>query len=126
MNKERSQRTVAVTGGGSGMGRVIARRFAGQGDFVYILGRTKSRLLETAEGAKSIESIVCDVTDTTSVSNAIQGITDKHQTIDVLINCAGGMIAINPEADLIEGHKGEAAFVNGEILNISGGQQFGR
>src|SRR5688572_10344238 len=97
MSKKQSQRTIVVTGGGSGMGRAIAQRFARQGDFVYILGRTKSKLLETAKGFVGIESIVADVTDTTAISNAIQKITDERQTIDVLIYCAGGTVTIDPE-----------------------------
>lgn len=42
-------RTAIVTGGSSGMRRAIAESLARNGDRVVIIGRSKERLVETAE-----------------------------------------------------------------------------
>lgn len=55
-------RRVLVTGGGSGIGRAVARAFAEAGDAVTIAGRRREALEETARGF-SMECRVADVTD---------------------------------------------------------------
>jgi len=55
-------RRVLVTGGGSGIGRAVARAFAGAGDAVTIAGRRREALEETADGF-GIEVREADVTD---------------------------------------------------------------
>lgn len=42
-------RTIVVTGGGTGIGKEIARRFADAGDIVYIIGRRANVLEATAD-----------------------------------------------------------------------------
>lgn len=54
-------KTAVVTGGGSGIGIAIARRFAEEGARVIIVGRTEATLKETAaadgeEGLKCLRS----------------------------------------------------------------------
>lgn len=51
-------KTAVVTGGGSGIGRAIARRFAEEGARVIIVGRTEATLKETAE-ADGKEGLKC-------------------------------------------------------------------
>ena len=41
-------KTAVVTGGGTGIGRAIAERFAREGAMVLIVGRRESKLEETA------------------------------------------------------------------------------
>jgi 3-hydroxybutyrate dehydrogenase len=55
-------RRVLVTGGGSGIGRAVARAFAGAGDAVTVAGRRRETLEETARGF-AMECRVADVTD---------------------------------------------------------------
>ena len=83
-------RIIVITGGGSGLGRAIARRRAKAGDTLVLLGRTFSKLQAVAEevghGALAIQ---CDITDPQSVRDAFATIAKTHPKIDVLINNAG-------------------------------------
>lgn len=94
------QRVVLVTGGGSGMGRSIAYRFAEAGDRVIILGRNMDKLKEAAQGHNTIEPIGGDITDPQSVEQAIERIVEQHSQIDVLVNCAGGNVRADEDMDL--------------------------
>lgn len=60
-------RQVLVTGGGSGIGRAIARGFAEAGDQVTICGRRMSALEETAHGY-DMQMKTADVSDEASVA----------------------------------------------------------
>lgn len=83
-------RNVLVTGGGAGIGRAIAERFAGSGDTVVITGRDASRLGQAASEL-SVHGIVCDATDAAQVA-ALRGSLDERigPTLDVVVNNAGG------------------------------------
>ena len=54
-------RTAVVTGGGTGIGRAVARRLAADGDDVVIVGRRREVLEETAAGTMRVE--VADLRD---------------------------------------------------------------
>ena len=60
-------RRVLVTGGGSGIGRAVARAFAAAGDAVTVSGRRIEPLRET-DGGRGMECRVADVTDEASVA----------------------------------------------------------
>ena len=60
-------RRVLVTGGGSGIGRAIARAFAEQGDEVTISSRRADALLETAKGF-AMHCMTADVTQEDQVA----------------------------------------------------------
>jgi len=81
---------IIVTGGGSGIGRCIAHELASLGAELLLLGRTESKLEKVKQeiiedgGLAAIAS--CDVRDPGQVLSAI----DKTETIDALVNCAGG------------------------------------
>lgn len=60
-------RRVLVTGGGSGIGRAVARAFAAAGDDVTIAGRRREALEETA-GGHAMDCRVADVTDEAQVA----------------------------------------------------------
>lgn len=82
-------RHVLVTGGGSGIGAVIARALAAEGARVSLLGR-KLPPLETLAGAlPNARAISCDVTDETSVANAFAKATAAFGPVEILINNAG-------------------------------------
>lgn len=79
-------RRVLVTGGGSGIGRAVARAFAAAGDHVTITGRRLAALEETAAGF-GMECRAADVTDEAQVQALFEG------PYDVVIANAGGGVA---------------------------------
>lgn len=86
-------RTSVITGGGSGVGRAIALKLAGQDWRVAILGRQRETLQETiraAGGAASrIVPYVCDVGDADAVAEVGRQILAEFGEVEVLVNAAG-------------------------------------
>ena len=90
-------KVVVITGGSSGLGVALARQFATVGARVVCLARGQEQLQATVEelaGTGSVQSIVADVTDDQSVSNAVASIMDSHGQIDVWINNVGKSLRI--------------------------------
>lgn len=81
-------KVVIVTGGGGGMGRSTALRFASEGAETFVLGRTASALESVAAESESITPIVCDVADEKSVSSAMEAVIRKGPPA-ALIHTAG-------------------------------------
>jgi 3-hydroxybutyrate dehydrogenase len=79
-------RRVLVTGGGSGIGRAVARAFAEAGDHVTITGRRMEALQETSDGF-GMECRAADVTDEAQVAALFDA------PFDVVIANAGGGVA---------------------------------
>ncbi|MAW85108.1 MAG: 3-hydroxyacyl-CoA dehydrogenase [Phyllobacteriaceae bacterium] len=75
-------RRVLVTGGGSGIGRAVARAFAETGDKVVIAGRRMEALKET-DGGLGMDCRVADVAD----EQAVKALFD--QPFDVVVANAG-------------------------------------
>lgn len=82
-------KTVIVTGAGSGIGQAVAKRFADAGANVLILGRTEKTLKETASLSSKISYIVADITKSEEIKKVIEEIKSKYGRLDILINNAG-------------------------------------
>lgn len=70
-------RIALLTGGGGGIGRAVAERFAASGATVIVwdlAGSADERI---------------DVTDETAVAAGMQRLLDRHGRLDILVNCAG-------------------------------------
>lgn len=88
-------RTVVVTGGGTGIGRAIAGRFAASGDSVVITGRRKEVLEHTAAALPGDVASACfDATD----PDAVAAFAGSLDAVDVLVNNAGGNRDFDTEA----------------------------
>jgi NAD(P)-dependent dehydrogenase (short-subunit alcohol dehydrogenase family) len=78
-----------VTGGGSGIGRAVAQRFAAEGASVHVVGRTQAALDETAEAIRAdggeAATAALDVAD----AEAVAALFDGLDGLDVLVNAAG-------------------------------------
>jgi len=86
--------TVAVTGGGTGLGKGIAIEFARLGAKIAILSRKPDHLAAGVEaieelGAEAI-AVACDVRDPEAIARAFDEIEAKLGPVDVLINNAAG------------------------------------
>src|SRR5437763_16899929 len=90
-------RTIVVTGGGSGLGAEMARRFAELGATSVVLGRRQEKLDEVvvqirARGGQAT-GIACDVRDATAVERAAAQV--PH--VDGLVNNAAGNFLADAE-----------------------------
>lgn len=83
-------KTVLVTGGGSGIGAAVAKRFAAEGASVVITGRREEKLMEVAETDKSkIFPVKMDVSKQEDWKKVIDITHEKIGKVDILINNAG-------------------------------------
>lgn len=95
-----------ITGGGSGLGLSMAKRFAGLGARLAICGRNAERLAEgvqaiQAAGGREVIAFVCDVRDHDAVTQALDALVEKHGLPDILVNnAAGNFLAATEELSL--------------------------
>jgi len=80
-----NSKVVVVTGVSSGIGRVAAAKFAGQGCQVF--GTVRN--LVKAQPIPGVALVEMDIRDDTSVQRGIQAIIAQATRIDVLVNSAG-------------------------------------
>jgi len=87
-------KTAWVTGGGSGLGRAMATRFAALGARVALSGRREEPLRETAEAIRAAggEAVwaPCDVRVPDEVAAALDRIAGSAALPDILVNNAAG------------------------------------
>jgi NADP-dependent 3-hydroxy acid dehydrogenase YdfG len=86
-------KTVVVTGAGSGVGRAITLKLAQEGWRVAIIGRRTETLQETAAlagpDASRITHYVCDIGDAAAVAATGKHIVAGFRDVEVLVNAAG-------------------------------------
>ena len=81
--------TILITGGTSGIGLGLARKFHELGNQVIIAGRRKELLDEIATEHPGIDTIALDITDPASIARAREAVAARHPQLNVLINNAG-------------------------------------
>jgi NAD(P)-dependent dehydrogenase (short-subunit alcohol dehydrogenase family) len=87
-------KTILLTGGGSGIGRLIADSFVELGGDVIITSRDEEKLSRTKseiqkDWKKEITYYVCDISDDKSVKGMVASAFKEKGNIDILINNAG-------------------------------------
>lgn len=88
---------VWITGGGSGLGREMALRFAEQGAKLAISGRRVEKLRDAlqaieAKGAEAI-AVACDVRNDKDVDRALSDVLAHYGQLDVVVANAGFSVA---------------------------------
>jgi uncharacterized oxidoreductase len=83
--------TILITGGGSGIGRELARRFHALGNTVIVAGRRMDALEETIAGRDRMYAITLDVEDPKAITAFARRVTAGYPSLNVLINNAGIM-----------------------------------
>ena len=98
-----ADRVVAVTGGGTGLGKAIALEFARLGAAVAIVSRGADH---RAAGVAAVEAlgalaldVACDIRDPAAVAAAFERIEEELGPLDVLVNNAAGNFPV-PAEDL--------------------------
>ncbi|MFF0432257.1 SDR family NAD(P)-dependent oxidoreductase [Streptomyces sp. NPDC004327] len=86
-------RTVLVTGGGTGLGRAIARAFAAEGARVAVAGRSAATLDETvaliAAAGGTARAFTADVTAAADMHRLVRDTVAAFGGLDVAVNNAG-------------------------------------
>lgn len=87
---ELQQKTILVSGGGSGLGQATAEQLVSAGANVVIIDIDQSKGAATAQalGAQTV-FVAADVTDETSVQNAISQAQAHFGPLHGAVNCAG-------------------------------------
>jgi len=87
-------RAIFLTGGGSGLGKSMALRFAGLGARMFLIGRREQPLGETCEEVRraggTAAFATCDVRDYAAVEAAAAKAYEEFGRIDTVINNAAG------------------------------------
>jgi NAD(P)-dependent dehydrogenase (short-subunit alcohol dehydrogenase family) len=87
-------KTTIITGGGTGLGRSMALRFAGLGARVAVLGRRPDPLRETAEAIRKAggraAAVPCDIRDPEAVRGAFDQAERELGPVNQLVNNAAG------------------------------------
>ena len=84
-------RVAIVTGGGSGMGRIIARRLAERGARVAIFDVNAAGMAETAGDRDRITPYHCDISDSAIVSDVVNRVAAELGPVDLLAHAAALM-----------------------------------
>ena len=97
-NQVLSEKVAVVTGGGTGIGKATAIRFAASGAKVVVAGRRRATIDSVAQETGGV-AIVADVTDEEQVAGLFAEAKARLGSVDVLFNNAG---ISGPIASLIE------------------------
>ncbi|NET70521.1 MAG: SDR family oxidoreductase [Sphaerospermopsis sp. SIO1G2] len=90
---EFTNQVVLITGGGTGIGKEVARAFLAQGAKVVINGRRQEVLSATAQeldpSGERIATVAGDIGEVATAQKLVQTAVERFDGVDILINNAG-------------------------------------
>jgi uncharacterized oxidoreductase len=95
-----TNKTVLITGGGSGIGFEIAKLLGEKNNRVIITGRTEAKLQKAAAQLKNVSMLATDINSEVDIDKLIGHITREFGGLDILINNAGSAYAYKLGADV--------------------------
>jgi uncharacterized oxidoreductase len=84
-----TNKTILITGGGSGIGFEFAKSLSEKNNRVIITGRTEDRLKQAVAKLKNVSYFAADINDGTQVDALLAHIQNGFGGLDVLVNNAG-------------------------------------
>ena len=91
------QKTILITGATSGIGKATAQLLAKEKHKLILVARRKERLEELKRELKTDVYIAAvDVREKTKVKNLFNSLPAEFKDVDVLVNCAGLALGVEP------------------------------
>ena len=104
-----------ITGGASGIGRSIVKKFTAAGASALIVDLDEARARELAASTPNTEAYLCDITD----EKQLQQLFSQISQLDILVNCAGiGLVGNVEETGLADFERLFRVNVQGTFLAI--------
>lgn len=98
------EKVAVITGGGRGIGRAIALKFAAEGAFVVVAARTKSEIdsvaREVGDAGGKASSVSADVADEAQCRSLIEAAKAQFGRVDILVNNAGEYGPVKPVEEI--------------------------
>jgi NAD(P)-dependent dehydrogenase (short-subunit alcohol dehydrogenase family) len=96
MSSRFHDKTAVITGGATGIGLAIARRFATDGAYVFITGRRQSALDAAVAGIDGkVEAVRADSSSLADLDMLYRTVRERRGSIDILVaNSGGGVRAV--------------------------------
>jgi len=102
-----TDKVAAITGGGRGIGRAIALKFAAEGAAVVVAARTKSEIEAVARAVREAggraEAVSADVAAEDQCDNLVRTAIGRFGKIDILVNNAGEYGPVKPVEEISAG-----------------------
>src|ERR1700674_5138451 len=99
-----AEQVAVITGGGRGIGRAMALKFAREGAVVVVAARTKSEIeavaQEVREAGGRAAAVPADVADEKHCERLIHEATSQFGRVDILVNNAGEYGPVKPVEEI--------------------------
>lgn len=84
-----NNKTILITGGGSGIGYETAKLLSQKGNKIIVVGRTPDKLKKAAASLANTTAISCDINSEADVDRLVNEIAGSYPDLSILINNAG-------------------------------------